>query len=165
MTPPLDDPTLNPPPREDDVLIEDSIPAQRTSSAGTELALVAVPIEPSVRKLMAKTDNAMRNAQTAFDLHYKKRPEVAVRFQGNQVKMLELQLKLLQFNAELHGRGSGVDTGNKDGKGNSSSTTNMQFNFGDDNARDIIGKLLSGQRVVDVPPRGTPVKSSSGDGG
>lgn len=141
---------------------EECLPEEASDdSAGTDLSLVPMPINPSVRKVLDRTNSAASTARNAVDTHMEKRPDIAIRFQKNEIAIYKLQLELLRFNAELHGKGAGVDSSSADKPHNQ---YNNQFNFGNEEGLDIVSKILSGQRVVEESPRGIARESSSGDG-
>ncbi len=134
-----------------------------TDMHGTELALVPMPLNPSVRKCLTKISKGIATAQNGIDTFMQKRPDIAIRFQGNQIKLLELELKFLEFNADLYGRGAGVNKANNAAATQSNTQNNMNFNFGNAEGMDIVSKLLSGQRIVDCTPRGATERTASGD--
>ena len=156
----FDDPTL-------DYAIGEAILGEEkdtgTDMHGTELALVPMPLNPSVRKCLTKISKGIATAQNGIDTYMKKRPDIAIRFQGNQIKLLELELKYLEFNAELYGRGAGVNKAENAAGTQNNTQNNMSFNFGNAEGMDIVSKLLSGQNIVDCTPRATAERAPVGD--
>lgn len=156
---PFEDPTLAY--ANGDAMLEEQ-PDSGSDMHGTELSLVPMPLNPSVRRCMTKISKGIATAQNGIDTYMDKRPDIAIRFQGNQIKLLELELKFLEFNAELYGKGAGVNKSENQIPTNATQN-NMNFNFGNTEGMDLVSKLLSGQRIMDCTPRGAAERVTPGD--